>query len=234
MSNHDPESHPDQQRLHMEHLKRENARLRQRVESVFGKDNPDFNPQAFQRALRRYLTFSWIPFMLAMPLMVLATSKVIKIPNIPVGPTVLIDPGGTYSGTPGIGMGIIAFGGLAIGVVAIGGMAVGIVAIGGGAVGVFAFGGGAIGIVAMGGGAVGWIAMGGGGFGRYVLGGQGAGKHVFTLKRQDRVAVEFFTRYLPRFREAITNPMPVIPLDDPDARRERGVPGEHNQSESRV
>ncbi len=202
----------DALRRKMEILESENARLKKRVESVFGPDNPNFDPQAFMKAMRRYMGFMWLPFALAMPLLVLATSGKISVPNIPVGPTVLIDPGGMYSGMPGVGRGIIAGGGLAIGVIAVGGLAIGVVAIGGGAVGIFAFGGGAIGIVAVGGGAFGLIAMGGGGFGRYVLAGNGAGTFVFSLKRQDRAAIEFFTRFLPRFRNAITNPMPVVPV----------------------
>ncbi|MCZ6683833.1 MAG: hypothetical protein O7B26_11695 [Planctomycetota bacterium] len=209
----------DALRRKMEILESENARLKKRVESVFGPDNPNFDPQAFMKAMRRYMGFIWLSFALAMLFLVLATSGTISVPNIPVGPTVLFDPGGMYSGMPGVGRGIIAGGGLAIGVIAVGGLAIGVVAIGGGAVGIFAFGGGAIGIVAVGGGAFGLIAMGGGGFGRYVLAGNGAGTFVFSLKRQDRAAIEFFTRYLPRFRHAITNPMPVIPVQSFDEMR---------------
>jgi len=202
----------DALRRRLDVLESENARLKQRVKAVFGTDNPAFDPHAFQKAIRRYMAWSWLPMVVAMPLMVLATSGKLTVPRIPVGPTVLIDPGGMYSGYPGIGMGLIAAGGLAVGIVAVGGFAIGVLAIGGGAIGVFAIGGGAVGIVALGGGAVGLIAMGGGAFGRYVLAGNGAGRFVFSLKRQDRPAVEFFTRYLPRFKNAITKPMPVVPL----------------------
>lgn len=212
-------SDADALRRKLEILEGENARLKRRVESVFGPDNPNFDPQAFMKAMRRYVGFIWLPFALAMPLLVLATTGKVTIPRIPVGPTVLIDPGGMYSGTPGVGLGIIAGGGLAIGGIAVGGMAIGVLAIGGGAIGIFAFGGGAAGIFAFGGGAIGLIAIGGGGAGRYVLAGNGAGTFVFSLKRQDRQAVEFFTRYLPRFRTAITNPMPVIPVQSFDEMR---------------
>lgn len=215
---HEPQN-VDALRRKIDVLESENARLKRRVESLFGPDNPNFDPQAFMKAMRRYMGMSWIPFALAMPLLVLATSGKIAVPRIPVGPTVLIDPGGVYSGHPGVGVGIIAGGGLAFGVIAVGGLAIGVLAIGGGAVGVFAFGGGAMGLVALGGGAFGLIAMGGGGCGRYVLAGNGAGTFVFSLKRQDRAAIEFFTRYLPRFRNAITNPMPVIPVQSFDEMR---------------
>ncbi len=114
---------------------------------------------------------------------------------------------------PGITAGIVAVGGMAIGLIAVGGLAVGILAIGGGAVGMFAFGGaaaglvaiggGAVGLIAVGGGAVGYITLGAGGIGRYVMAMSGLGRYLFTLKRQDREAVELFCRWLPRLRQAI-------------------------------
>ncbi len=65
----------------------------------------------------------------------------------------------------------------------------------------------------MGGGAGGVFALGGGAAGKYVLAGNGVGKYVFSLKRQDAEAVAFWTRWMPRLRAAVTNPMPVIPVE---------------------
>jgi hypothetical protein len=50
---------------------------------------------------------------------------------------------------------------------------------------------------------VGYYALGAGGIGRYVLAMSGLGRYLFTLKRQDREAVELFYRRLPRLRQAI-------------------------------
>jgi hypothetical protein len=117
---------------------------------------------------------------------------------------------------PGVGLGIFAVGGLSFGVVAAGGCAIGLIAMGGGAVGVLAFGGGAVGVIAIGGGAVGYIALGGGAYGHFALGNRAHGKYVLAINRQDPEAVEFFVRYIPRLREAVTNPMPVILLEKSD------------------
>ncbi|MCZ6816573.1 MAG: hypothetical protein O7F76_07700, partial [Planctomycetota bacterium] len=86
----------DALRRKMEILESENIRLKKRVESVFGPDNPNFDPQAFMKAMRRYMGFIWLSFALAMLFLVLAISGKISVPNIPVGPTVLIDPGGMF------------------------------------------------------------------------------------------------------------------------------------------
>lgn len=195
-------------------LQEENARLRRRLSEFGLVDSPSFNPIAFQRGMRYYSSMILAPMLLLTLLPMILLTGVVSIPRLMIGPVPLIDPGG-YFGIPGIGLGIVAFGGLSIGVIAIGGMACGVVAIGGGTVGLVAIGGGAIGLIAVGGGAAGYIAMGGGALGKFVLAGQGAGPFVFSLKRQDARAVEFWTHWLPRMREALTNPMPVIPVDDP-------------------
>lgn len=196
-------------------LERENARLRRRMEGVLGPDNPCFDSVAFMKALRRYLFSIMLPMELMVPLLILVSVRPGILPtNVMLGPIPLFDPAGFGTSHPGIGMGIIAFGGLAVGVVAMGGGAIGVLAIGGGAVGVLALGGGSFGFIALGGGAVGYIAIGGGAVGRYALGGSGAGKAVFSLRRQDPEAVEFFVRWLPRLRAAVTTPLPVVPLEE--------------------
>ena len=62
---------------------------------------------------------------------------------------------------------------------------------------------------------MGYIAVGGGACGKYALGQRGAGRYVLALNRQDDEAIEFFSRYFPRLREACTRPMPVIPVPKP-------------------
>jgi hypothetical protein len=136
----------------------------------------------------------------------------LRLPNMFFGPVPLFDIAGSGSGVPGMGLGIIALGGASLGVVAIGGFAVGIIAIGGGAVGLIAFGGGSVGLIAIGGGAVGYIAIGGSSVAKYALGQRGYGQYVLALNRQDPEAIEFFVRYFPFLRRAVTTAMPVIPL----------------------
>lgn len=102
--------------------------------------------------------------------------------------------------------GVIAFGALAAGILACGFGAIGLVAVGLGAVGVIAVGGGAVGIIAVGAGAWGYIAIGGRACGKWVLARQGRGRFVFCATRQDTPAVEVFTRWLPRLRDAFASP----------------------------
>ncbi|HOB73386.1 MAG TPA: hypothetical protein PKG54_02570 [Phycisphaerae bacterium] len=199
----------------MDLLERENERLRRQIEGVVGPDNPCFSQAAFQKALRFYLFVFMLPLQLLFVLFVLLPLLPSLLPNLPmIGPIPLFDSAGTGTNHPGIGLGIIAFGGLAVGVIAIGGGAVGLVAIGGGAIGLVALGGGAVGVFAFGGGAAGYIAIGGGAFGRYALGPNAYGKAVFSMRRQDPEAVQFFVRWLPRLRAAITTPLPVVPFPE--------------------
>lgn len=214
----------DDLRVRMDQLERENQRLRRKVETIFGPDNPCFDAVAFQRAFVRYMLIGQaaiygiavllVGLYLAGPLKTWASG----MPSI--GPLPFLSAGGAGSSHPGIGFGVIATGGLAVGVFAMGGGAIGIVALGGGAIGVVAVGGGAVGVIALGGGAAGWIAVGGGAFGRYTLGGRVFGKFGFGYNRQDPEAVELFTRWLPRFRAAITTPMPVVPVSEGAARHD--------------
>jgi hypothetical protein len=46
--------------------------------------------------------------------------------------------------------------------------------------------------------------------GRYGLAQRGWGKYVLAINRQDDVAVDFFSRWVPGIRNAMTRPMPVI------------------------
>lgn len=205
---------PDELQARLEALERENERLKRRMNELIGPDNPGFDAIVFQRTLQRVLLLMMLPIFLVAPLAMLPQLKVFSIPRIELAPGFpLIDPGGLYSGRPGLGFGFISVGGLAVGVVAFGGAAVGLIAIGGGALGVLAFGGGAIGVIAVGGGAVGYVAIGGGGFGRYVLAGDGRGRAVLSRRRQDPEAVELFTRWFPALKKAFTGPMPVVPVD---------------------
>lgn len=189
----------------MELLERENQRLRRELEELVGPDNPCFNRAAFQSAMRFYMMWIMAPLeLLFVPVMIFALVPG-WAPDLPAfGPVRLVDLAG---------VGIVAAGGLGVGVVALGGLAIGLVAVGGGALGVLAIGGGAVGVLAFGGGAIGYIAVGGGAIGRYALGGSVWGKAGFSLKRQDPEAVQFFVRWLPRFKAAVSTPLPVIPLN---------------------
>jgi len=200
----------------IELLERENARLRRRADALLGPDKPDFDMLEFGRAMRFYSLAYLLPVILIVQALVpLALAFPQYVPRYEMLPGLpFFDAGGAGGSHPGMGLGVIAFGGLAIGVVAIGGGAIGVVAIGGAAVGLIAIGGGAFGVIAVGGGAIGYIAIGGGGLGRFVLAGDGRGKAVLSRRRQDAEAVEFFTRYFPRFKRAFTAPMPVIPVDN--------------------
>jgi hypothetical protein len=148
------------------------------------------------------------------PLVTLVPSMLLRnwLPSMYVAGVPLVDFAGQGTRHPGIGVGVVGFGGAGIGLLGIGGLGLGVVAIGGCSVGLIALGGGSIGLIAVGGGSCGLIALGGGACGYYALGQRGAGKHVLALNRQDDPAIEFFCRYLPRLREACTRPMPVIPV----------------------
>jgi hypothetical protein len=98
-----------------------------------------------------------------------------------------------------LSVGVISFGG-GIGVISFGG--VGIVSFGGVSIGVVAVGGASLGVIAIGGAALGYIAIGGGAMGIYVLAGGGKGRYVFDRRRQNKKAVDFFVRYVPRLRQA--------------------------------
>ena len=184
----------DELRRRLDLLERDNQRLREKLDPMFGPDNPCFDPKLFMRSLQKLLMTLMIPIIiltvlvpvLAVPL-AFGSSRGLGslIPHWSIGPIPFLDMAGSGCGVPGIGLGIIAIGGGAVGAIAIGGMAIGLVAIGGCAVGVIALGGGSFGLIAVGGGACGWIAIGGGAVGRYALAQRAAGKYVLALNRQD-------------------------------------------------
>lgn len=116
-----------------------------------------------------------------------------------------------------VAKGVVAIGRLAAGVVAIGQASLGIVAIGQLALGIFfGLGQGSIGMVAVGQIAIGasfglgqfatgLTAIGQLGIGRYVLGQIGFGEHVWSTKRADPEAVEYFQSLYERVLEAWAN-----------------------------
>jgi hypothetical protein len=202
-------------RRRLDLLEEENQRLRAKLEPILGPDNPAFDTQRFNKALLR-VNLMMLPVFLMIG--IAAPAMIALRPYLPagrVGPLPMFDVAGIGTRHPGVGIGVVAFGGFALGAVAVGGGALGILAVGGGAVGIVAIGGGAAGIIAYGGGAVGYIAVGNDATGYYALGQKGRGKYVLTLHRQDDAAIEFFCRWLPFLRAAVTRPMPVIPLPRP-------------------
>ncbi len=211
---------PERMKQELANLERENAQLRARLRNTpFANEstNPAFNALEFRKALNYYVRISLlflVPIQLAAIMLWLRGGVPKGLPNL--GPIPIFDFAGLNSGImPGIGIGLISVGGLAIGLIAFGGMAVGVFAFGGGALGVFAFGGGAIGLIAVGGGAVGLVSLGGGGAGIYVCAERGTGRYVFSVQRQDDRAVEFFSRWLPRLKKALAQPLPVVRIDSP-------------------
>jgi hypothetical protein len=123
------------------------------------------------------------PLVLGLPLMVIGVGEI-----------------GLFSFGPQA-FGMVSF--LGVGVISFNG--VGIVSFGGASLGVVGIGGAACGLIAVGGAALGVVAVGGGAFGCYVLAGGGRGKYVFDRRRQDPEAVEFFCKYIPRLRTALTS-----------------------------
>ena len=121
----------------------------------------------------------------------------------------------------GLTVGVISIGACSVGVIAMGACSVGIVAVGAFSVGIFAFGGTSFGIIAIGSGtrhgyevgprgrfdigrAVGVIAIGPKACGVYTLSYEGRGVHMLSPDRQDADAVALFTRWLPKFKGALS------------------------------
>jgi hypothetical protein len=203
----------EQLKRRLDLLEDENQRLKAKMEPLFGPDNPSFDPIKFQRALAKPMLLVMLPIMLLAPLLVLGISLGRRvIPPMDVLGFPLIDFAGIGTRHPGVGIGVIGVGGAGIGVIGIGGLGVGIIALGGGSIGLLAVGGGSLGLIAVGGGACGYIAIGGGACGYYALGQRAQGKYVLALNRQDDEAIEFFCRFFPGLRAAVTRPMPVIPV----------------------
>jgi hypothetical protein len=211
-------------RQRLDLLERQNQRLRERIEPLAGPDNPCFDQRRFLRILNRTMAMLMAPVWLAtFALLPLGTILHRVLPPITIGGLPLVDVAGIGTRHPGLGIGVLGVGGIGIGLIGIGGLGVGVIAAGGGAIGVIALGGGSIGLIAFGGGAIGLIAVGGGACGKYVFAQRGWGKFVFAINRQDDEAVEFFCRYLPSLRSAVTQPMPVIfvPKNDEKNTEER-------------
>ena len=121
----------------------------------------------------------------------------------------------------GLTVGVVSIGACSVGVIAMGACSVGIVAVGAFSAGIFAFGGNSFGIIAIGAGsrhgyevgprgwfdigrAVGVIAIGPKACGVYTLSYEGKGTHMLSPDRQDADAVALFTRWLPKFKEALS------------------------------
>ena len=118
-------------------------------------------------------------------------------------------------------VGVVSIGACSVGVIAMGAFSVGIVSVGAFSVGIFAFGGNSFGVIAIGSGtrhgykvgpkgrfdigrAVGVIAIGPKARGVYALSYTGRGVYVFSPDRQDADAVALFTRWLPKFKGALS------------------------------
>ena len=118
-------------------------------------------------------------------------------------------------------LGVVSIGACSVGVISIGAFSVGVVSIGAFSVGIFAFGGNSLGIIAIGAGTrhgyevgprgrfdigrvVGVIAIGPKACGVYTLSYEGKGVHVLSPDRQDADAVALFTRWLPKFKGALS------------------------------
>jgi hypothetical protein len=215
-----PAGQPDHDAIlrRLEHLERENARLREKVEPILGPDNPNFKPHVFVKVLNRTIMLAMIPLWLGLGSMFFVNYVTPAMKTATIGGVPLFSFAGQGGKVRGIGMGIISYGGMSFGAIALGGFGVGLIAFGGAAVGVVAIGGGAVGVIAIGGGAVGFIAVGGGATGYFAMGQKAHGKYALGLNRQDQEAVDFFRRYVPGLRNALTNPMPVILLEKQEQR----------------
>jgi hypothetical protein len=215
----EPANDPDALLRRIEQLERDNARLREKIEPILGPDNPNFHPKPFVSVLNRTVMIAMIPLWLGLMSAFVVEYAAPALKGARIGSVPVFSFAGSGGGIRGIGLGLISFGGFSFGAIAIGGLGVGLIAFGGGALGVVAVGGGAVGVIAIGGGAFGFIALGGGATGYYAMGKQAHGKYALGLNRQDQEALDFFVRYVPGLRRAITNPMPVIPLGPADGAR---------------
>ena len=120
-----------------------------------------------------------------------------------------------------VSVGVVAIGACSVGVVSMGACSVGIVAFGAFSIGIFAFGGNSFGVIAIGAGtrygyeigprgrfdigrAVGVIAIGPEAHGVYTLSYTGRGIYTLSPDRQDADAVALFTRWMPKFKGALS------------------------------
>ena len=120
-----------------------------------------------------------------------------------------------------VSVGVVAIGACSVGVVSMGACSVGIVALGAFSIGIFAFGGNSFGGIAIGAGtgygyeigprgrfdigrAIGVIAIGPEAHGVYTLSYTGRGVYTLSPDRQDADAVALFTRWMPKFKGALS------------------------------
>ena len=118
-------------------------------------------------------------------------------------------------------VGVVSIGACSVGVISMGAFSVGIVAVGAFSVGIFAFGGNSFGVIAIGAGtrhgyevgprgrfdigrAVGVIAIGPEAHGVYTLSYTGRGVYTLSPDHQDADAVALFTRWMPKFKGALS------------------------------
>ena len=118
-------------------------------------------------------------------------------------------------------VGVVSIGACSVGVISMGAFSVGIVAVGAFSVGIVAFGGNSFGVIAIGAGtrhgyevgprgrfdigrAVGVIAIGPEAHGVYTLSYTGRGVYTLSPAHQDADAVALFTRWLPKFKGALS------------------------------
>jgi hypothetical protein len=118
-------------------------------------------------------------------------------------------------------VGVVSIGACSVGVISIGAFSVGIVAVGAFSIGIFAFGGNSFGVIAIGAGtrhgyevgprgrfdigrAVGVIAIGPEAHGVYTLSYTGRGVYTLSPDHQDADAVALFTRWMPKFKGALS------------------------------
>jgi hypothetical protein len=206
----DKENNESHLQERLRHLEEDNAQLRERLSTVHPElANPNFDPLAFRIAYRRLFLRVVVPLIVILHIVFIAGFGLLmgSMENYEpamIGSIPIVDLGGMGTSHPGVGFGLIAFGGFAFGLIAMGGGAVGIIALGGGAVGLFACGGGSLGLIACGGGSIGYIAFGGSAVGRYALGERAFGKAAFGMNRQDPEAVAFFGRFFAPLKSAIT------------------------------
>ena len=120
-----------------------------------------------------------------------------------------------------VSVGVVAIGACSVGVVSMGACSVGIVALGAFSIGIFAFGGNSFGVIAIGAGtgygyeigprgrfdisrAIGVIAIGPEAHGIYTLSYTGRGVYTLSPDRQDADAAALFTRWMPKFKGALS------------------------------
>src|SRR5687768_10035417 len=105
-------------RRRVEILEAENQNLREQVEQIqplaAGPPNPCFSPREFQKRYQRVMLWTLVPVYLLSGLFVLLPMRQVQryVPRVRVLGLPLIDVAGIGTRHPGIGVGIVAFGGV--------------------------------------------------------------------------------------------------------------------------